>query len=240
MTVEFKSEIVNEWFQAGKTMGPGWESIAKMNPLTWATGGPVARPDPQSVPDALCGNCRRDRHEYPLTENLAQMWENVAFDEDYDPDTDVSRIVCPGSDVCGPLPITVSISNSSWTGYETGFIKKMLTWTEPYLPPIKWEISLGSTWNIDKVQELKDNWTYKTLGAIENYIQFDEPLELKTWYPDIKDVGDIFSSVPLEQAALEAAPKAIEMAHKVPEPPGYDFSSMKTDYPPYPTGKKKK
>lgn len=223
MTVEFKSEIVDEWFQGGKSIGPGWESIAKMGPPKWSTGGPIPWGHDFSapVPDSLCGNCRRDRHEYPLTENVAQMWQSVTFNEDYDPDTDVSRIVCPGSDVCGPVAAPKSPSNYGWsTNSSMEFINKVLAWPEPYLPSVKWEMNIGSTWNIDAVQELKDQWTYKA-GHTVDYMAFDGTSQLFTLSEDEK-IPEAFAPIP--QAALEAAPKAIEMAHKVPEPPGFDFS----------------
>lgn len=59
--------------------------------------------EPEPVPENLCGNCRRDWHSIPLSKDVAYMWDNCVFPEEYDPEKDNSRIVCPGSDSCGPI-----------------------------------------------------------------------------------------------------------------------------------------
>jgi hypothetical protein len=216
---------VKAYADGGIVLGPEWKSVGYIG------GGPLG---PYTVPYSLCGNCRRDRHEYPLTQVVADMWESVAFDEDYDPDTDVSRIVCPGSDVCGPA--RTFDRHGAYGGYYTNTIYSFTLSTDvsaqkcwdsfnvdlgklPSFP--SWNLSSESGWTIDAIQQLKDQWTYKPAAQGAPWVVFhDEAYAFKQ-----EHVGEwIDDFAPVSQAALEAAPKAIEMAHKVPEPPGYDFS----------------
>lgn len=88
---------INEWAVTWETteQTPIHAAIDK----TWAwvdsPSGPLPLPH-------QCWHCERDRHDGPLTEIVAAMWEQHKWDENYDPDLDYSPIVCLGSDAIGP------------------------------------------------------------------------------------------------------------------------------------------
>lgn len=243
-----------EYAKGGLITGPGWKSIAKMSfdtdPYEYGakwSGGSVGE---QRIPDSLCPNCRRDRHDYPLTSAVAQMWSDLSFDEGYDPNNDDSEIICPGSDVHGPaladhgsrattyvdtishMSITLDALNSS----TLNLLKKIAEWPNPFLPLTDWKISPKSSWTIADLEKLKDQWEYKPAVQGAPWVVFpDEAYEFKQECLD----QWIEPFAPIPQAALEAAPKAIE--HEIPQPPGFDFDSFKKDFDSiYPTGKKKR
>lgn len=227
VTVKFTANT--QWNDAN----PGWSSIGIMKDDSppYASGGIIGKSDlyaapylgtvadapwlkfgdsdPQPIPDALCPNCRRDRHDFPLSERVAEMWKSLAF-TDYDPADDVSRIVCPGSDVCGPA------------------LAQPNRWTINALQSLKgWGMAMAPA---DITQ-----WTYESAsGYATDIYAFDEALSMAayTWLPEEK-LPEAFAPVP--QAAIEAAPKQLE--HLAPQSPGFDFTEFKTD-PLYP-GKKK-
>jgi hypothetical protein len=155
---------------------------------------PPAVEEAQPLPESMCGNCRRDWHDFPLTEVVARMWNSVTFSEDYDPESDDSRVVCPGSECCGPA---VSLPARGGWGYASlgsgSVVGEKITFS---LVPLDFPI-----------HEFLLPWTFESLPDIA----------VSTWLPG--DEGTI------QQAALEAAPKAIE--HKPPVSPGFDFSGFK-------------
>jgi hypothetical protein len=51
-----------------------------------------------------CPHCDRDWHGFPLTKQVAAMYLRGLFDEDYKVGEDDSAVLCPGSDVYGPVP----------------------------------------------------------------------------------------------------------------------------------------
>lgn len=230
--------VTHEYFAGGYIASPAWAGDKDWKPAPYAP--PYSPSDPGTIPDSLCPNCRRDRHDYPLTETVAEMWKSLAFDEGYDPDNDDSRIVCPGSDVCGPVVYT---STRMTPGYYTTTVSTMFTsdamkkywesfsfdteslkvklWTADWSP--KWELSPAASWTIDELNELKGGFQLA-----------------KYTYPDTSTVtaNDLYAFAPVDQAAIEAAPKQIE--YEAPQPVGFDFSNIKSAYPTYPTGKKKK
>lgn len=55
-----------------------------------------------SVRPDLCWHCERDRHDGPLTQYVAHMWEGHQWEDGYDPEADNTPIVCLGSDAIGP------------------------------------------------------------------------------------------------------------------------------------------
>jgi hypothetical protein len=201
-------------------------------------GGAI--PDPTPIPEHLCPNCRRDWHQVPLTESVARMCDGLSFDEGYDPGTDVSRVVCPGSEFYGPAvqfkaernppgwgPSWTELSGAGPYSYPEYFVQqsysytlhelqKILTWPNPLLPGVPDEPWTFES-NIESIvmDELKDAFPAITV---------------KTWLPGDEDI---------QQAAIEAAPKAIEMAHKPPKSAGFDFSDFNTPEYSYPKGKKK-
>lgn len=185
----------------------------------------------ESLPESMCGNCRRDWHSVPLTETVAGMYDGLSFDEGYDPVGDVSRLVCPGSDCCGPaLPKLPSRS----FGMSSSF-------SVTTSPSAKWTLIGGNalTWT---GTALIQDWAYDTATVPSwDYAPITDdhlvallqeslpPITVTPWLP-----GDDV----LQEAASEVAPKAIEMAHKPPVSTGFDF----TGFPGYqpPKGKKKK
>jgi hypothetical protein len=179
---------------------------------------PIPPADPEPLPEHLCGNCRRDWHNVPLTETVAGMYYGLFFDEDYDPNKDVSRVVCPGSDCCGPAV--------NFRGYRTGTIITSA-----------WSSSPWVTYH-DASPVEKTYANIKTLNQLMGKEWFDANPDLagEGWH----DIGTLAEDT-VQQAALEAAPKAIEMKHKPPEPIGFDFSGWdgKPAYYTYMKGKKK-
>lgn len=95
-----------KWLQDLSYSTQQWTQEIHANPPFTYTGSSftdIPMPEPRPLPDGICGNCRRDWHEAPLTRTVARMWDDITFDEDYDPDADDSPLVCPGSECCGPV-----------------------------------------------------------------------------------------------------------------------------------------
>lgn len=213
-------------------------------PYAYSLGGMVPPPpDGKPLPESMCGNCRRDRHDHPLTEAVARMFDSTDFDEDYDPAKDDSPIVCPGSDCCGPprppAPYRNPYGIGSWSLSKAPW---MMYPGEGVVAPQKFANVVAIA------DELLGSWGYhehfapsptpleKTQTIVEGILASIPSLNAYTWLPAVVDEG----SHEYEQAALEAAPKAIE--HKAPESPGYDFSGINAapSYPSVLNGKKKK
>lgn len=187
-------------------------------------GGRVSR-DPPPVPESLCGNCRRDWHDAPLTEDVARMWEGCAFSEDYDPAADVSRIVCPGSECYGPPVMTKPQRNEysygesfpigpSWQEIMTaGIPSPKFSLFDKFFKKLEWPTLDVSSWMAP--------WSFEP-----------EPSPIESLQKTLTDMENILTGLGLppadeetcQQAAIAAAPKAIEMAHQIPQPPGFDFS----------------
>lgn len=197
----------------------------------------------ESLPESMCGNCRRDWHSVPLTETVAGMYDGLSFDEGYDPVGDVSRLVCPGSDCCGPaLPRgtrpPVMGPAGSWgkimmTGETLWKSTDNITWTvtgdSTYTVTIT---GTGTVLTQDGAYATAtvSSWDPTTDDHLVALLQESlPPITVTPWLP-----GDDV----LQEAASEVAPKAIEMAHKPPVSTGFDF----TGFPGYqpPKGKKKK
>lgn len=247
---------------------------------TGTPGDPYAVP--ATIPESMCGNCRRDWHEAPLTERVARMYDQLAFDEDYDPAADTSPIVCPGSEYCGPIAPPASYYRGSGFGwsslpavsmdeaYPPSWITQMYDSVAKSIDQETLKVLLGPHWKSANpsfgfgaysqyVEHFGPKpWTFepepppsekllKKMQNMQDVIQIlmgdEPPLEVKTSFPDIKYAKEwpfIDDGVP--QAAIEAAPKAVEMDHKPPVSAGFDFSHVK-DVPGYyqpPKRKKKK
>ena len=52
-----------------------------------------------------CPHCDRDWHGFPLTRRVADMHRRGSFDEDYRVYQDDSPVLCPGSDIEGPVSV---------------------------------------------------------------------------------------------------------------------------------------
>lgn len=70
--------------------------------------------------------CGRDIHPSPLSETVAGFYAKHSFPEDYDPETDLSPIVCPGSFTEGPVRplerkpgVTLTFLNNTWQAINT-------------------------------------------------------------------------------------------------------------------------
>lgn len=220
----------------------GWDSIGYVDQIQGVkiassegtyTYGAIEHHADGPLPEALCGNCRRDWHEAPLTEVVARMWDSANFDEDYDLEKDDSRVLCPGSDCCGPAVKPASLTYS--TAPTGTILSGLLTWPEPepYPNPVlkmydgMWELINPSYGYVEHFTP--SPWEYKGKGDDLVQAILDEAINLavecKTWHPE-----DTYKPYP--QAASEAVPKAIEMEHKAPVAPGFDFSHI-NDVPGY-------
>lgn len=136
--------------------------------------------------------CKRDIHSAPLSEKVASFYASHSFDADYDPDTDESPIVCPGSYTEGPLPAPKTASVRvvgeyiPWQGYSWSFsegakltIKTWLpgdelkTWYDVLSEPIAVKAAKGllPAWNYQPVSfgfdDLKTAWTTYDKSAAE-------------------------------------------------------------------------
>lgn len=197
------------------------------------------------VPEGLCGNCRRDWHEVPLTEAVARMWDSVAFDETYDPATDVSRIVCPGSECCGPVINYRRASSYSYPGTNSAWIDISVDVS----PLSKMVSNLESIFSSFHHVFDPSLWLPSPAPDLSSWQWFDEAhqsvdgFDTDKLFADLKELGS-FTWSPYEAApmlaALEAAPKTVDTAHKPPVSPGFDFSDFKLDSYQPPKGKKKK
>lgn len=102
----------------------------------------------------LC-RCGCDIHPSALTERVSRMWRSHHFPEDYDPDTDDSPIVCPGSYTEGPLPAPK--------------------------PTSAWIVGENTPWQKNLLQEMLYGWSFSEPAKLtfKTWLPGDE---LKTWY----------------------------------------------------------
>lgn len=113
-----------------------------------------------------CPHCQRDWHGLRITERMERMrWRN-SYDEDYSYAEDDSRVLCPGSDFIGPVPLephpydgvtawdirhgSWEINRSSWfSGYTIEELREIIGARYHYMPAqpqrreVQFSINLG-------------------------------------------------------------------------------------------------
>lgn len=190
--VPFKGPI---WLKYAISDGP---VVPMMSSFAWsglASGGVVA---PEPWDESLCGNCRRDKHSAPLTEQVAAMIDSHRFSENYSAATDTSRIVCPGSDEYGPA---LPKNQAPAYGMTGTILDGIISWPNPVLPN-------AAGWFSYQEHFAPSSWTVTVENIYDSFkILFPEPVTVSTWLSgdDAEPVG-FWDGPKMLEAAKELAP----------------------------------
>jgi len=220
-------------------------------PAKWIgtiTVGTTATDTPR--PHQCPHGCKRDRHPDPLTEQVARMYDQHAFREDYSPESDDSPIVCVGADYHGPNRaiqepvrqsgyIYIGQSSPSWL---TMMIKSAEEFTKAYIEWPKFEYTTTFQWPKPYwhswIDEPYGSKTLKPLPACELdlVVTFDD-----AWKPWEKAHPTKYEAAAARELVGHITNAAIraEREFPVPERPGYDFSKYAEETKPYYLGDKK-
>ena len=200
---------------------------------TFAIGGTVTSSSllREPLPHECPHGCGRDRHQEPLTEQVARMYDSHSFREDYSPDSDYSPIVCVGSNYHGPnrpkdRPWTIPDWSGVWVKLwePADFDPVPSTWAtyytalwvdEPYKPP---PLEPLPECDVDITVTFDDDW--------------------KPWLKAHPTKSEAAAAREVVGHITHAAIKALR-EFPVPERPGYDFSKYAEDPQPYYLGAKK-
>ena len=125
----------------------------------------------------LC-RCGRDEHEAPLSRTVAGFYDNHSFSGSYDPENDLSPIVCPGTWTEGPLRPN-SRPTGNWTiTFEPGEFSKS------YHAVMQQSVDYGSSWVTKWVGDESLKMTAHT------WMPFNDPGVLAAMNPTLGVLGN--------------------------------------------------